>query len=75
MFAGLAWAGIMGLFYGPIIMLLLVTTVQVYVETFAEEDGQAIGSAVSSMTERNRNAQEDGIRVSDAGEAAIAGEG
>ena len=75
MFAGLAWAGIMGLFYGPIIMLLLVTTVQVYVETFAEEDGQAIGSAVSSLTGRNRNSQEDGMSVNDAGEAALAEEG
>jgi len=74
MFAGLAWAGIMGLFYGPIIMLLLVTTVQVYVEAFAEEDGQLIGSAVSSLSERNKNSQEDGISVNDAGEAAIAKE-
>lgn len=49
MFAGLAWAGIMGLFYGPIIMLLLVTTVQIYIEKFASEDGEAIGTAVSSL--------------------------
>jgi predicted PurR-regulated permease PerM len=38
-FGGLAWAGLMGLFYGPVIMLLLVTTVQIYVERYAEEDG------------------------------------
>jgi predicted PurR-regulated permease PerM len=75
MFAGLAWAGIMGLFYGPIIMLLLVTTVQVYVEAFAQEDGDVIGSAVSSLTRRNMNSQEKGTSVNDAGEAAIAEEG
>ncbi|UCG24602.1 MAG: AI-2E family transporter [Chloroflexota bacterium] len=75
MFAGLAWAGIMGLFYGPIIMLLLVTTVQVYVETFAEEDGQAIGSAVSSITARRSNSEGDDKGVTDVGEAAIPEEG
>ncbi len=47
-FGGLAWAGFMGLFYGPIIMLLLVTTVEIYIEEFAREDGRRIGSAVSS---------------------------
>ena len=47
-FAGLSWAGFMGLFYGPITMLLLVTTVDIYVENFAQEDGELIGSAVSS---------------------------
>ena len=75
MFAGLAWAGIMGLFYGPIIMLLLVTTVQVYVEAFAEEDGEVIGNAFSSRNGRNKNSREEGISVNDAGEAAIAEEG
>ena len=34
-FAGLSWAGIMGLFYGPITMLLLVTTVDIYIEKIA----------------------------------------
>ena len=57
MFGGLAWAGIMGLFYGPIIMLLLVTTVEIYIEEFAKEDGEVLGTAVSSRTGRNNNAQ------------------
>jgi predicted PurR-regulated permease PerM len=35
-FAGLAWAGVMGLFYGPVIMLLLVTTIQIYAERLGE---------------------------------------
>ena len=38
MFGGIAWAGMMGLFYGPVILLLLVTTIQIYGEQFAEED-------------------------------------
>ncbi len=57
MFGGLAWAGIMGLFYGPIIMLLLVTTVEIYIEEFAKEDGEVLGTAVSSRTGRNNNEQ------------------
>jgi len=75
LFAGLAWAGIMGLFYGPIIMLLLVTTVQVYVEAFAEEDGELLGSAVSSLSGSNKNSREDDNDLTDAGSAAIAEEG
>ena len=45
-FGGIAWAGILGLFYGPIIMLLLVTTIEIYVERFSEEDGQLLGSTL-----------------------------
>jgi predicted PurR-regulated permease PerM len=58
-FAGLAWAGIMGLFYGPIIMLLLVTTVQIYIEEFAREDGEMIGTVVSSRSGRNDNSESE----------------
>jgi predicted PurR-regulated permease PerM len=57
MFAGLAWAGIMGLFYGPIIMLLLVTTVEIYIEEFAREDGEKIGTAVSLRLGPNNNSE------------------
>jgi predicted PurR-regulated permease PerM len=46
-FAGLAWAGVMGLFYGPVIMLLLVTTIQVYAERYANEDFGHLGNAIS----------------------------
>jgi hypothetical protein len=42
----MAWAGILGLFYGPIIMLLLVTTVEIYIERYSEEDGQLLGSTL-----------------------------
>jgi predicted PurR-regulated permease PerM len=48
-FAGLAWAGVMGLFYGPVIMLLLVTTIQVYAERYANEDFGHLGNAISRV--------------------------
>ncbi|NIM94209.1 MAG: AI-2E family transporter [Anaerolineales bacterium] len=33
---GLYWAGYLGLFYGPVILLLLVTTINIYSERFAK---------------------------------------
>lgn len=42
---GVAWAGIMGLFYGPVIMLLLVTTIDIYVERYAKEDRSLLDQA------------------------------
>jgi predicted PurR-regulated permease PerM len=42
MFGGIVWAGMMGLFYGPVILLLLVTTIQIYGEQFAKEDGELL---------------------------------
>ena len=48
-FGGLAWAGIMGLFYGPVIMLLLVTTIQVYAERYAQEDRSALDRALKNL--------------------------
>jgi predicted PurR-regulated permease PerM len=47
-FGGLAWAGVMGLFYGPVIMLLLVTTIQIYAEQYAKEDGALLATAIGS---------------------------
>lgn len=48
-FGGLAWAGVMGLFYGPVIMLLLITTIQIYAERYAEEDGARLATAIGSL--------------------------
>jgi predicted PurR-regulated permease PerM len=62
MFAGLAWVGVMGLFYGPIIMLLLVTTVEIYIEEFAKEDGEMLGTAVSSRTGHDNNSGSEFLR-------------
>ena len=61
-FGGLAWAGILGLFYGPIIMLLLVTTVEIYVERFSEEDGQRLES---TLRERFKNGDDADAASSD----------
>jgi predicted PurR-regulated permease PerM len=49
LFGGLAWAGIMGLFYGPIIMLLLVTTIEIYAERYAHEDRSLLGEALGRL--------------------------
>jgi hypothetical protein len=39
----------MGLFYGPVIMLLLVTTVQIYAERYAHEDIDMVGEAIKKL--------------------------
>jgi predicted PurR-regulated permease PerM len=48
-FGGIAWAGLMGLFYGPVIMLLLVTTIQIYAERYAHEDIDMVGEAIKKL--------------------------
>jgi predicted PurR-regulated permease PerM len=45
---GMLWAGFLGLFIGPTVLMLLVTTIQIYQERFAKEDGRVINSYVSS---------------------------
>jgi len=67
-FGGLAWAGVLGLFYGPIIMLLLVTTVEIYVERYSEEDGQLLGSTLWNQFRNGEDADaasSDDIDLSD----------
>jgi predicted PurR-regulated permease PerM len=49
LFGGLAWAGVMGLFYGPVLMLLLVTTIQIYAERYGREDGAILATAIGSL--------------------------
>jgi predicted PurR-regulated permease PerM len=44
---GIVWAGFLGLFYGPVIMLLLVTTVEIYSERYARDDGAVIREYIS----------------------------
>ena len=48
-FGGLAWAGFMGMFYGPVLMLLLVTTIEIYAERYAHEDGNYLGDALDRL--------------------------
>jgi predicted PurR-regulated permease PerM len=58
-FGGLAWAGVMGLFYGPVIMLLLVTTAQIYAEQYAQEDGAVLATAIDGLRAGHRQSNED----------------
>lgn len=58
-FGGLAWAGVMGLFYGPVIMLLLVTTIQIYAEQYAQEDGAVLATAIDGLRAGHRQSNED----------------
>jgi predicted PurR-regulated permease PerM len=68
-FAGLAWAGVMGLFYGPVIMLLLVTTIQIYAERYANEDIDYLGKALSQVgSDREANAPNAGAPEAEAGQ-------
>ena len=53
-FGGIAWAGIMGLFYGPVIMLLLVTTIDIYVERYANEDRTALDRIFRNRANNSR---------------------
>jgi predicted PurR-regulated permease PerM len=55
---GLAWAGIMGLFYGPVLMLLLVTTIEIYAEQYAHEDRNVLGDALGRLGKENQEAEE-----------------
>lgn len=54
-FGGIAWAGVMGLFYGPVIMLLLVTTIDIYVERYANEDRTALDRIFRDLASNQRD--------------------
>jgi predicted PurR-regulated permease PerM len=58
--AGLAWAGIVGLFYGPVLMLLLVTTIDIYAERYAREDRNLLGEALGRLGSDRDTAEEHG---------------
>ena len=63
-FGGIAWAGFMGLFYGPVIMLLLVTTIQIYAERYAHEDIDMVGEAIKKLG----NSDDEAERAAEAGQ-------
>jgi predicted PurR-regulated permease PerM len=68
---GLAWAGVMGLFYGPILMLLLVTTVEVYAEKYAHEDRNLLGEALGRLGNASKASAPDTCEPeAEAGEGA-----
>jgi len=52
-FGGLYWGGILGLIYGPVIVLLLVTTINVYAENFAHHDTKALQTFINERTNDN----------------------
>jgi predicted PurR-regulated permease PerM len=54
---GLAWAGVMGLFYGPVLMLLLVTTIEIYTERYAHEDRNVLGEALGKLGKEDQEAE------------------
>jgi predicted PurR-regulated permease PerM len=54
---GIAWAGIMGLFYGPVLMLLLVTTIEIYAERYAHEDRNVLGEALGKLGKDGEEAE------------------
>jgi predicted PurR-regulated permease PerM len=45
---GLAFGGLLGMFYGPVIILLLVTTIDIYREQFAQDDSAVIGDLIKT---------------------------
>ena len=48
---GMVWAGFLGMFIGPTVLLLLVTTIDIYAEWFANDDSQKIRSVLSPDTQ------------------------
>ena len=68
-FGGLAWAGVMGLFYGPVIMILLLTTIQIYAEQYAQEDGLRLSSAIGGLVKSNQT--EPGAPTETEGESSV----
>ncbi len=70
-FGGIAWAGMMGLFYGPVLMLLLVTTIDIYAERYAHEDRSLLGEALSRLgNDREAAAPEAGAPEAESGQGA-----
>jgi predicted PurR-regulated permease PerM len=54
---GIAWAGVMGMFYGPVLMLLLVTTIDIYAERYANEDRNVLGEAIGRLGNDGKEAE------------------
>jgi len=45
---GLAFGGLLGMFYGPVVILLLVTTIDIYREQYAQRDSEVIGDLIKT---------------------------
>lgn len=56
---GLIWAGFLGLFIGPTVLLLLVTTINIYTEQYAPKDSKAISTMISSGADEDNDTRDD----------------
>ena len=57
---GLAFGGLLGMIYGPVVILLLVTTIEIYSERYAPQDSEAIGELIKSERERRIDDEDNG---------------
>jgi predicted PurR-regulated permease PerM len=57
---GLAFGGLLGMIYGPVVILLLVTTIEIYSEQYAPQDSEAIGELIKSERERRIDDENNG---------------
>jgi len=57
---GLAFGGLLGMIYGPVVILLLVTTIEIYSERYAPQDSEAIGELIKSERERRIDDKDNG---------------
>ncbi len=57
---GLAFGGLLGMIYGPVVILLLVTTIEIYSEQYAPQDSEAIGELIKSERERRIDDKNNG---------------
>jgi predicted PurR-regulated permease PerM len=70
-FGGIAWAGVMGLFYGPVIMLLLVTTIEIYAEQYAHEDRGLLDEAISKLRDSQDEEEPSAAQPTEAEPAGV----
>lgn len=49
-FGGLYWAGLLGLIYGPVLMILFVTTIEIYIKNYAGVVGDSLTSYAGAAT-------------------------
>ena len=68
LFGGIQLAGILGMIYGPVIMILLLTTIDIYTKYYANNDGRS-GEKLTEEAAENPEAPEDAPKVEETGAA------
>ena len=58
LFGGIQLAGILGMIYGPVIMILLLTTIDIYTKYYADTDGRS-GEGLTEEATENTEVPED----------------